>query len=1309
MGPRIVRAVAVALVIASSAFQPAPAPAQAPAPGPAGTNRAKEASGERAAHSNQELGARSNVHSYFSQGRLAEAMAEAEKALALARTAHGENHPEIAFLLAELALFRESSGEYARARDLDRAALEILKRNYGEASAVATYHRKDVLQVERHAALDEAGRGRLREWVGTTALVVTQWPIGTAFCVDGRGLFVTTANLVADLAPSVNTQFIRDEARILGTRVTPVEGEVPLSLRLNAPGGPGQPLPARVLRVDRKNNLALLVVKPDRPLSRLEIAAGPLPHSGAEVTALTERIIVDNAVRQGRSQYPLRFMVPRSFKVESVRQRRGKPWLITLDETPAEGPSGGPVLDGDGRVIGVLFHGLPGTGVHYVLPAGVLAEFVGPAQVVLDPPPVPFRDRKSPVTWEIQVLSGAPLPARAKLEIAVGEGPARRVFPAERVGDDTFSARITPVPSDAAETVDLLTLEARPPTRWTVADREISVGAARLRLSAIRLLKPGASPAGYEASGRPLFGRVSGLEELQPIRVQPQEAAPPAGASGLRVEFPPTDPAPVTCEAVLLDGEHVLDRATCSIRFRDPPTDVLGSLGDLKLGPQGAGRSVTPLPVGAADARVPAARLVPGMGRSNADAIRIVRAVAFTPDGRSVLVGGEDSVVHVWDLATHRDVRQLRGHTGAVLDLAVTPDGRLALSASRDGTVRVWDLAAGTEARVFRGHPAGVRCVVVSPDGRLAASGGDGKVRPTRVWEIGTGQEVAALPGHDAHVHALAFLPDGHRILSAGDDTRLRLWEVETGVEIRRFENRTRNVYCLALSPDGKVALSGGEDHTLRFWDVATGRLLRESVDHTEPINRVALLPNGPTVLSAGDDGRLQNWNLSRGRIHNDWKVSCWKALAVSPDGRTAAIGGTGDHVVTYDLHEEVMTPLSGDPRETALRDTEGEVTKARAPIPAAVSRPGMLRLAGAVTDVAVGGGGRYLILAMGGCKDLAVFDVNAADLVKTFPLAAEDVLVAAGASKVVVVYPGLGFLHRIDLASMIQDGHAPIPVDGRVQAVAMGSDANGPILAAWSPAHPRTPNDKHFFSLLSLDTLKVLDVPSIQLGKNRIDNPRLDGWHRLPPIPGVLVPFDLNSRESLHLRASAGGDLFGLWSSKNSPGGFATIALRGDDAEEFYAHDTSLHVAPGADDRTVYTGALGRTDPEEKPYSRLGERVAFPSMIPSTDPKYYLGVSLPKSDPHGPKVVLTFHEAERDRPLCFLDEPLDDLAAGEEPAHLATTEGPPGLDFDRRFFWSPAARLLVLIPRPDDRLILRRVELEALPGTPDAKTETRP
>jgi WD40 repeat protein len=65
----------------------------------------------------------------------------------------------------------------------------------------------------------------------------------------------------------------------------------------------------------------------------------------------------------------------------------------------------------------------------------------------------------------------------------------------------------------------------------------------------------------------------------------------------------------------------------------------------------------------------------------------------------------------------------LRGHTWAIYSLASTPDGRTLVSGGADGTVRLWDVAAQRERRCLRWHTRWVTCLAVAPDGMTAAAG----------------------------------------------------------------------------------------------------------------------------------------------------------------------------------------------------------------------------------------------------------------------------------------------------------------------------------------------------------------------------------------------------------------------------------------------------------------------------------------------------------------------------------------------------------------------------------------------------------
>jgi WD40 repeat protein len=282
-----------------------------------------------------------------------------------------------------------------------------------------------------------------------------------------------------------------------------------------------------------------------------------------------------------------------------------------------------------------------------------------------------------------------------------------------------------------------------------------------------------------------------------------------------------------------------------------------------------------------------------------------VAAVAFDPATRRMAVGSYKSV-HLMTLAGRTWTATLAGHADLVRALAFSPDGRrLAVAggpSGRFGEIKIWDVQAQTPALVstMQGHSDTILAVAFSPDGAMIASAGYDKV--VKLWDVSTGKLARTLKEHSDAVYALAFMPDGRQIVSAAGDRTLKVWDVATGKRLFTMSDALDSLYAVAVHPSGSQIAAAGADRMIRTWswnpDAAspggsTGALMASTFSHADAVLRLAYSPGGETLVSAGADRIIKVWDartlreLQRFEAQPDWIMG----LALSADGRWLAAG----------------------------------------------------------------------------------------------------------------------------------------------------------------------------------------------------------------------------------------------------------------------------------------------------------------------------------------------------------------------------------------------------------------------------------
>ncbi len=279
------------------------------------------------------------------------------------------------------------------------------------------------------------------------------------------------------------------------------------------------------------------------------------------------------------------------------------------------------------------------------------------------------------------------------------------------------------------------------------------------------------------------------------------------------------------------------------------------------------------------------------------------KSLAFSPDGRVMVVGDGDSLI-LWNTTDWQKLAQLEGvnfpicfsadgqtmsarkaggfrqyntatwlRTGSTLsDLRglehlreFSPDGHWLAAASMQ-RIELWDMIANAKvAELEHTENEKIMALAFSPDSRwLAAVHWTGDVK---VWEAASQRVVATFQVDGGSVQGLAFSPDG-KTLATGDDQKIDLWSVVTGSKSATLRGHLGEVCSLAFSPDGRALVSGSKDGTARLWSTAAKR----------------------------DENQLWAAADAEGRPSKDGSIPLWFA----PDGKTllTANGKTEDGIV---------------------------------------------------------------------------------------------------------------------------------------------------------------------------------------------------------------------------------------------------------------------------------------------------------------------------------------------------------------------------------------------------------------------------
>ncbi len=310
----------------------------------------------------------------------------------------------------------------------------------------------------------------------------------------------------------------------------------------------------------------------------------------------------------------------------------------------------------------------------------------------------------------------------------------------------------------------------------------------------------------------------------------------------------------------------------------------------------------------------------------------IVNALAFTPDGKQLVVGGHHELT-VWNISDAKLVKRIYTRAERAYGLAFLADGKLAVAGGRpgqEGDVRIYDINAKPKEtkngvaildgvadkavmlKLLLDADDSVLCLTVSADGKKLAAGGCD--RAVRIWDLSGGIDKIALEqtveNHADWVLGVSLSADGKYLLTAGRDKTAKVWDLKAKESVLTFPEHQNIVYGVAVKADASVGFSVGADRQLRTWKpTGEGKQIKSTAGHGDEVFKVVAHPTQPLLLTASADKSVRSWdmeklsNVKTFQGLNDFVY----AIAIGAEGKQVAAGSYDGEVRIWNIADAVL------------------------------------------------------------------------------------------------------------------------------------------------------------------------------------------------------------------------------------------------------------------------------------------------------------------------------------------------------------------------------------------------------------------
>ncbi|KAG7193457.1 uncharacterized protein KQ657_000876 [Scheffersomyces spartinae] len=214
----------------------------------------------------------------------------------------------------------------------------------------------------------------------------------------------------------------------------------------------------------------------------------------------------------------------------------------------------------------------------------------------------------------------------------------------------------------------------------------------------------------------------------------------------------------------------------------------------------------------------------------------------LTPDGKTLVTGGNDKCVKFWNFKVVKDL--IPGSTNSyatlmkfqhkqtldlnedVLCVKISPDAKYLAISLLNNNVQVVFMDSLKLFLTLYGHKLPVLSIDISHDSKLIITSSADK--NIKIWGLDFGDCHKSIFGHQDSIMNVKFIPETHNFFSTGKDGLVKYWDGDKFECVQKLPAHQSEVWSLSVGYSGRYAITASHDNSIRLWKVSEDQVFLE-------------------------------------------------------------------------------------------------------------------------------------------------------------------------------------------------------------------------------------------------------------------------------------------------------------------------------------------------------------------------------------------------------------------------------------------------------------------------------------------------